>query len=72
MRIERIVVSLVLTVIVSHATAADIVLLPDGVWTADGDATHHGWGVRVHDGAVAAVGPVATLDAPASIWRERR
>jgi imidazolonepropionase-like amidohydrolase len=65
----RIVLSLVFTVVASHVIAADIVLLPDGVWTADGDATHHGWGVRVHEGAVAAVGPVATLDAPADATR---
>jgi hypothetical protein len=39
----RIVLSLVFTFVASHVIAADIVLLPDGVWTADGDATHHGW-----------------------------
>jgi imidazolonepropionase-like amidohydrolase len=69
MRIARRVLSLTFTFFAAHAIAADIVLLPDGVWTADGDATHHGWGVRVRDGAVAAVGPVATLDAPADAMR---
>ncbi|HEX5124637.1 MAG TPA: amidohydrolase family protein [Rhodanobacteraceae bacterium] len=69
MRITRSCLSLVFTLATSHAFATDIVLLPDGVWTADGDATHHGWGVRVHDGAIAAVGPVAALDAPADATR---
>ena len=69
MRIDRLVLSLALLVVASHAIAADVVLLPDGVWTGDGDATHHGWGVRVHEGAIAAVGPVAALDAPADAMR---
>ena len=45
-------------------SAADIVLLPDRVWTADGDASHHGWGVLVRDGAIAAVGPTERLMRP--------
>ena len=32
-------------------------LLPDRVWTGDGDAAHAGWAVLVRDGAIAAVGP---------------
>ncbi len=69
MRTARTFLAFVFTLVTSHAIAADIVLLPDGVWTADGDATHHGWGVRVHDGAIAAVGPAAALDAPADATR---
>ena len=38
-------------------------LLPDRVWTGEGDAAHAGWAVLVRDGAVAAVGPAAQLDA---------
>lgn len=38
-------------------------LLPDRVWTGEGDATHAGWAVLVRDGAIAAVGPVAQIDA---------
>jgi imidazolonepropionase-like amidohydrolase len=45
------------------AAAADWLLLPDRVWTAEGDASHAGWAVRVHDGAIAAVGPRAAIDA---------
>ena len=32
-------------------------LLPDRVWTGEGDAAHAGWAVLVRDGAIAAVGP---------------
>lgn len=38
-------------------------LLPDRVWTGEGDAAHAGWAVLVRDGAIAAVGPAAQLDA---------
>jgi imidazolonepropionase-like amidohydrolase len=44
-------------------------LLPDRVWTADGDAAHAGWAVLVRDGAIAAVGPAASIDAPADAQR---
>ena len=44
----------------SDAPARDTLLLPDRVWTADGDAAHPGWAVLVHDGKVAAVGPADT------------
>ena len=47
----------------------DVLLVPDHVWTADGDAAHTGWAVLVHDGAIAAVGPMDTLKAPANIQR---
>ncbi len=48
---------------------ADVLLLPDRVWTADGDAAHPGWAVLVHEGAIAAVGPEASLHVPANIQR---
>ena len=47
----------------------DILLLPDRVWTAEGDASHAGWAVLVHDGAIAAVGPAAGIQAPAGARR---
>ena len=47
----------------------DWLLLPDRVWTADGDVAHAGWAVLVHDGAIAAVGPAASIQAPAGTQR---
>ena len=47
----------------------DVLLVPDRVWTAEGDASHSGWAVLVHDGAVAAVGPVAGIQAPSGARR---
>ena len=38
-------------------------LLPDRVWTGGEEAAHAGWAVLVRDGAIAAVGPAAQLDA---------
>ncbi len=55
------------------ATAAtpkgDWLLLPERVWTGDGDAVHRGWAVLVHDGMIAAVGPAASINAPADAHR---
>lgn len=56
----------------AHAAAdnkGDVLLVPDKVWTADGQAAHAGWVVLVHDGAIAAVGPAATVNAPAGARR---
>lgn len=47
----------------------DVLLVPDRVWTAEGDASHSGWAVLVHDGAVAAVGPVAGIQASSDARR---
>ncbi|MFC5526443.1 amidohydrolase family protein [Rhodanobacter ginsengisoli] len=47
----------------------DWLLLPDRVWTGDGDVAHRGWAVLVHDGLIAAVGPATSLDAPAGTQR---
>jgi imidazolonepropionase-like amidohydrolase len=47
----------------------DWLLLPERVWTGDGDAVHRGWAVLVHDGVIAAVGPVASVHAPAGTQR---
>lgn len=47
----------------------DTLLLPDRVWTAEGNTTHTGWAVLVHDGAIAAVGPAASIHAPEGAQR---
>lgn len=64
--------ALLLAVTSSAMTASpkgDVLLLPDRVWTADGDTAHSGWAVLVHEGAIAAVGPEASLHAPAGTQR---
>lgn len=54
----------------SDGTAkGDWLLLPERVWTADGDAAHAGWAVLVHDGTIAAVGPATGIQAPAGAQR---
>jgi len=55
--------------IAADAPAKDALLLPDRVWTANGDAAHAGWAVLVHDGKVAAVGPADSIQAPADAER---
>lgn len=66
-------IAALLMVIVPAANAVtakgDVLLVPDRVWTADGDAAHTGWAVLVHDGAIAAVGPLASVQAPAGAQR---
>ncbi|MBN8947619.1 MAG: amidohydrolase family protein [Rhodanobacter sp.] len=47
----------------------DWLLLPDRVWTADGDVAHAGWAVLVRDGMISAVGPAGSIDAPADARR---
>ncbi|HEY8682844.1 MAG TPA: amidohydrolase family protein, partial [Rhodanobacter sp.] len=47
----------------------DWLLLPDRVWTGDGDAAHTDWAVLVHDGVIAVTGPVASVHAPAGTQR---
>ena len=51
------------------APKGDWLLLPERVWTGNGDAAHSGWAVLVHDGAIAAVGPAASIQAPAGAHR---
>jgi imidazolonepropionase-like amidohydrolase len=68
MRIGCIILGLYLTITAERAPAAEV-LLPDRVWTADGDGSHTGWSVLVRDGAVAAVGPVGAIDVPAGATR---
>ncbi len=46
----------------SDAAETDVLIVPANVWTADGDAVKAGWAVRVHDGAITAVGPLASLE----------
>ncbi len=57
------------TAAMAAAPHADTLLLPERVWTADGDTAHNGWAVLVHEGAIAAVGPVDTIKAPADAQR---
>jgi imidazolonepropionase-like amidohydrolase len=45
------------------AMADDVLLVPDRVWTGEGDQSHAGWAVLVHDGAIAAVGPASGIQA---------
>ena len=51
------------------AAAADTLLLPDRVWTGEGNQPHAGWAVLVHDGTIAAVGPNASIHAPSDAKR---
>jgi imidazolonepropionase-like amidohydrolase len=51
------------------APHGDELLLPDRVWTGDGDAAHAGWAVLVHDDAIAAVGPADAIHAPVGATR---
>jgi imidazolonepropionase-like amidohydrolase len=53
----------------TDALSGDVLLIPDRVWTADGDQAHAGWAVLVHDGAIAAVGPASGMQAPAGARR---
>ncbi|MHA6204155.1 amidohydrolase family protein [Dyella soli] len=55
--------------VMAAAPRGDVLLLPDRVWTADGDMAHAGWAVLVHEGSIAAVGPVASIQAPAGAQR---
>ncbi|WP_243049814.1 amidohydrolase family protein [Dyella sp. RRB7] len=64
--------ALLLAVTSSAMTASpkgNVLLLPDRVWTADGDTSHPGWAVLVHEDVIAAVGPEASLHAPAGTQR---
>jgi imidazolonepropionase-like amidohydrolase len=63
MPIARIVLALIIAFLAAPVPAADMLLVPDRVWTADGDASHSGWAVLVRDGAIAAVGPKDAIDA---------
>ncbi|MEO6799277.1 MAG: amidohydrolase family protein [Rhodanobacter sp.] len=47
----------------------DWLLLPDRVWTADGNVAHPGWAVLVHDGLIVAAGPSGSLHAPSDAHR---
>jgi len=46
------------------AAAGDTLLVPDRVWTGEGNQAHTGWAVLIHDGAIAAVGPASGIQAP--------
>jgi len=55
--------------VAAAAVKGDVLLVPDRVWTAEGDATHAGWAVLVHDGVISAVGPLNTIKAPSNAQR---
>lgn len=55
--------------LVAPVAARDTLLLPDRVWTAEGNAVHPGWAVLVRDGVIAGVGPREGLH-PAADARE--
>ncbi len=60
-----------LALIATTAQAADsraVLLTADRVWTGDGSA-HKGWAVLVAQGRIQAIGPVATVTAPADAER---
>ena len=67
MPIARIVLSLALALPAIPAPGADALLVPDRVWTAEGDASHPGWAILVRDGAIAAVGPKETIDTAGAV-----
>lgn len=49
--------------------AQDVLIVPGRVWTADAERSEPGMAVWVHAGAIAAVGPLGTLSAPADARR---
>jgi len=53
----------------AEPASASFLLVPDRVWTAEGDASHAGWAVLVRDGRIVAVGPAASIGAPADAQR---
>ncbi|MBS0215536.1 MAG: amidohydrolase family protein [Proteobacteria bacterium] len=53
----------------AEPASTSILLVPDRVWTADGDAGHAGWVVLVRDGKIVAVGPAASVSVPADAQR---
>lgn len=53
----------------SDAAEADVLIVPASLWTGDGDAVKAGWAVRVHDAAIAAVGPLASLETTPGMTR---
>ena len=72
MRITSVVLLLALCAarsIPADAAEGDFLIVPAKVWTGDGDAAKAGWAVRVHDGAIAAVGPLASLQATPEVIR---
>jgi imidazolonepropionase-like amidohydrolase len=67
---QRVVFFVVLMLtLIAPAMARDTLLLPDRVWTAEGNAAHAGWAVLVRDGVIAGVGPREGLH-PAGDARE--
>lgn len=73
MQIRSMLCTLVISALASASWAStpqhDYLLLPDRVWTGDGDSTHTDWAVLVHDGNITAVGPKASIQVPADTQR---
>jgi len=65
--------TLVLSTVASASWAGapphDYLLLPDRVWTGDGNTAHTDWAVLVHNDSIAAVGPKASIQTPADTQR---
>jgi imidazolonepropionase-like amidohydrolase len=53
----------------ASAVRSDVLLVPERIWTAEGDTVHTGWAVLIHDGAITAVGPLNTIHSPAGVQR---
>ena len=53
----------------ASAGTADALLIPDRVWTGTVDHSESGLAVHVHDGAIAAIGPVERLSVPSGTRR---
>ena len=73
MQIRSMLCTLMISALASASWAStpqhDYLLLPDRVWTGDGDSTHTDWAVLIHDGNITAVGPKASIQAPADTQR---
>jgi len=63
MPMTRFVLPMLLALFTAPLPAADILLVPDRVWTADGDRSHSGWSVLIRDGAIVKAGPKDASDA---------
>jgi imidazolonepropionase-like amidohydrolase len=65
--------TLVLSTLASASWAGapphDYLLLPDRVWTGDGDTVHADWAVLVHNDSITAAGPKASIQVPADTQR---
>lgn len=59
----------VLAMLCGSAWAESVLIVPERVWTGDGDRAHPGWAVLVRDQVIEAVGPVTQVAVPAEARR---